>query len=289
MDPGSEGFATYFEDWYGQNYADQRYYNSIGGRFLTPDRLIMSAADPKNPGSWNRYAYAGNDPVNHNDPTGLDDIGDLIDGGGSWFLPTSASMYCAGGSTSAWLPAEYAGITCLTPWMIALAVATPQQPPLECNYTGANLGSDGFQMVQGPRGWPSIIYAVPVTLSFSATGGNGAYQWTVGQAGVKGGYITDSNGTYYEPQGPRQDIVMPGQVVKSGSGVSFTDTPGIGNSRGSTVISADVTWWWTVSVSVSSGGQTVECPEVAWTANVNWKTVSGQSVITSSSSAYVVH
>jgi RHS repeat-associated protein len=70
MDPGGEGFATYYEDWYGQNYADQRYYNSIGGRFLTPDPGGIRTADPKNPTSWNRYAYANGDPVNFNDPAG---------------------------------------------------------------------------------------------------------------------------------------------------------------------------------------------------------------------------
>jgi len=71
MEPGGEAFATYYEDWYGQNYADQRYYNSIGGRFLTPDPGGARAADPTDPNSWNMYAYAGGDPVNFNDPTGL--------------------------------------------------------------------------------------------------------------------------------------------------------------------------------------------------------------------------
>ena len=49
---------------------DQRYYNSIGGRFLTPDPGGIRTADPKNPGSWNRYAYAYGDPVNYYDPSG---------------------------------------------------------------------------------------------------------------------------------------------------------------------------------------------------------------------------
>jgi hypothetical protein len=39
---------------------------------MTPDPSGMSAADPKNPTSWNMYMYAGGDPVNFNDPTGLD-------------------------------------------------------------------------------------------------------------------------------------------------------------------------------------------------------------------------
>jgi RHS repeat-associated protein len=49
----------------------QRYYASSYGRFNTPDPYKPSAS-PKNPGSWNRYTYVLNDPVNHNDPRGLD-------------------------------------------------------------------------------------------------------------------------------------------------------------------------------------------------------------------------
>jgi len=68
MEPGGEAFATYYEDWYGQNYADQRYYNSIGGRFLTPDRKGGTLNSPQ---SLNRYAYVVDDPANLNDPLGL--------------------------------------------------------------------------------------------------------------------------------------------------------------------------------------------------------------------------
>ncbi len=47
-----------------------RYYNNQWGRFLTPDSYGPSA-NPANPLSWNRYAYVANDPINHNDPSGL--------------------------------------------------------------------------------------------------------------------------------------------------------------------------------------------------------------------------
>ncbi len=53
------------------DYADQRYYASSYGRFNTVDPSSHSV-HPKIPGSWNRYAYVGGDPVNHNDPRGLD-------------------------------------------------------------------------------------------------------------------------------------------------------------------------------------------------------------------------
>src|ERR1017187_3682198 len=60
-----EKYATYTRDSLtGLDYATNRYYSSQWGRFLSPDPY------PKRVG--NRYAYAHNDPVNNNDPTGLD-------------------------------------------------------------------------------------------------------------------------------------------------------------------------------------------------------------------------
>jgi hypothetical protein len=50
---------------------DQRYYDYGAGRFHTPDPAGKQAVDPKNPTSWNLYAYVNDDPVNFNDPRGL--------------------------------------------------------------------------------------------------------------------------------------------------------------------------------------------------------------------------
>jgi RHS repeat-associated protein len=64
-------FATYTrETGSGLDYADQRYYQWNWGRFATPD--------PSEPGrvgtptSWNFYTYVLGDPINFNDPEGLD-------------------------------------------------------------------------------------------------------------------------------------------------------------------------------------------------------------------------
>ncbi len=68
-----EKFATYNRDSFTTlDYADQRYYASLYGRFNTVDPSSHSV-HPKSPGSWNRYAYVGGDPVNGNDPRGLDE------------------------------------------------------------------------------------------------------------------------------------------------------------------------------------------------------------------------
>ena len=94
---GQEKFATYFRDWVGQDYADQRYYSSNTGSFWTPDPLGASAADPTDPNSWNMYAYAGGDPINFNDPDGTTACGDLqILGTGS----SLSSAVTGGGDTA---------------------------------------------------------------------------------------------------------------------------------------------------------------------------------------------
>jgi RHS repeat-associated protein len=48
-----------------------REYHPTQGRWITPDPAGLSAADPTNPQSWNRYAYVLNNPLSYKDPTGL--------------------------------------------------------------------------------------------------------------------------------------------------------------------------------------------------------------------------
>ncbi|MCW5980888.1 MAG: hypothetical protein KIT09_22595 [Bryobacteraceae bacterium] len=64
-------FATYFRDGMtGLDYAQQRYYSSTLGRFLTADRITANNAVVL-PDNWNKYTYVGGDPVNKTDPAGL--------------------------------------------------------------------------------------------------------------------------------------------------------------------------------------------------------------------------
>jgi RHS repeat-associated protein len=73
-DDGRVKFATYSRELPGLDYADQRYYNASRARFWTPDPGGISTANASDPGSWNRYAYAGGDPINRLDPQGMDYI-----------------------------------------------------------------------------------------------------------------------------------------------------------------------------------------------------------------------
>jgi RHS repeat-associated protein len=66
-----EKFGTYFRDGNGIDYADQRYYQSQYGRFMTADPYKASGK-ASSPLSWNRYAYVHGDPVNFADSRGLE-------------------------------------------------------------------------------------------------------------------------------------------------------------------------------------------------------------------------
>jgi len=55
----------------GLDYAINRHYDSLQGRFTQVDPIGAGATDISDPQSWNMYAYCGNDPINHTDPDGL--------------------------------------------------------------------------------------------------------------------------------------------------------------------------------------------------------------------------
>jgi RHS repeat-associated protein len=66
-------YGTYYRDaTTGLDYAQNRYYASTMGRFLTPDLWPAGANNGAVlTGNWNRYAYVSGDPVNMTDPVGL--------------------------------------------------------------------------------------------------------------------------------------------------------------------------------------------------------------------------
>jgi RHS repeat-associated protein len=71
-------YATYWRDSAtGLDYANNRYYSNVYGRFMTPDPYTNSGrlTDPQ---SWNRYAYTRGDPVSRVDPKGTDDCPYLV-------------------------------------------------------------------------------------------------------------------------------------------------------------------------------------------------------------------
>jgi RHS repeat-associated protein len=86
-------FATYTRDGStGLDYADQRFYTSTFGRFMSADPSAVNISY-SNSQSWNAYTYTLGDPTNGTDPTGLVTCGNLpvVGGGtvGSYFNTTS--------------------------------------------------------------------------------------------------------------------------------------------------------------------------------------------------------
>jgi RHS repeat-associated protein len=92
---GEQGTYPFGEPWYSNNTTSNwvftsyerdaesgndnalaRSYNSSEGRFMSPDPV---RGNPANPRSWNRYAYALNDPINGSDPSGKCDATDPTD------------------------------------------------------------------------------------------------------------------------------------------------------------------------------------------------------------------
>ena len=68
VDQGRYYFTQHYEDPESSLiFMQARYYDPELGRFISPDTIVQSA---ENPQTFNRYAYAGNNPVNNVDPSG---------------------------------------------------------------------------------------------------------------------------------------------------------------------------------------------------------------------------
>ncbi|MFY0566796.1 FG-GAP-like repeat-containing protein [Archangium lansingense] len=61
------GYGGHVTDETGLIYMNARYYDPKLGRFISPDSLVPSAANPQ---AFNRYAYVYNNPISNIDPTG---------------------------------------------------------------------------------------------------------------------------------------------------------------------------------------------------------------------------
>jgi RHS repeat-associated protein len=55
----------------GKDYDHARFLSPLDGRFLSPDKVQGQIEDPQ---AWNRYAYAGNNPLKYVDPNGKQSV-----------------------------------------------------------------------------------------------------------------------------------------------------------------------------------------------------------------------
>jgi RHS repeat-associated protein len=72
-----------------------RDYAKTQGRWLHPDPAGPAAVDPTNPQTWNRYAYALNNPVSFRDPSGLVDPDPGCGGGGGCTNDDAGNAICS--------------------------------------------------------------------------------------------------------------------------------------------------------------------------------------------------
>jgi RHS repeat-associated protein len=149
---GREKFGTYFRDQAangGLDYADQRYYASANGRFLTPDPsgTSISLNDPQ---SFSRYSYGLSDPINHADPTGLCAINGVIYPDGQPPCPNVTSVTVTASPpppgciiNGLWWPSDFCGIN--SP---ASARPAPTDPPPLTSQQAWTLAYDFQRQVQ---------------------------------------------------------------------------------------------------------------------------------------------
>ncbi len=78
-----------------------REYNSVQGRWISPDPAGLAAVDPTNPQTWNRYGYVGNSPLNMIDPSGLQAFVSAC--GIVWCTAYNSGSAAGGGSEFDWL------------------------------------------------------------------------------------------------------------------------------------------------------------------------------------------
>lgn len=75
---GTPGYTGHAQDKdSGLVYAGARYYEPMIGRFMAVDPVGLA---PGSPGSFNRYAYANNNPYRYTDPDGRFPVDYLVDG-----------------------------------------------------------------------------------------------------------------------------------------------------------------------------------------------------------------
>jgi RHS repeat-associated protein len=72
------------------DFPDREY--STQGRWASPDPAGLAAEHPRNPQSWNRYAYVLGDPLDNMDPTGDDSISDIYDPSVGGTMPSGPTV-----------------------------------------------------------------------------------------------------------------------------------------------------------------------------------------------------
>jgi RHS repeat-associated protein len=197
---------------------DQRYYATGMGRFSTPDPAGIRGADPKDPGSWNRYAYVGGDPVNFSDPSGQQRRGcyEFLSTGGE--LPDDSSMECEEGSGGGLAPWDPPGSNTRSAYPSCNPAGSASEEAdlafVANNYAGAVAAANTVQgALHGINGSLTInTGSLAVTL----------LQWSASETGTSAGwgtgYLLTTQHNYFGAQvGATGSIACIGQQYVAGS------------------------------------------------------------------------
>jgi len=168
------GFAGGF--WDSENNGEHfgaREYQNTHGSWLSPDPAGMAAVDITNPQSWNRYAYALNNPVTFVDPTGLECAWDdgSYDSADDPQTGSSASCGTAGG---VWIEPSFFSTMGLSDWSS------------DPNFSVQQL----YNAVDWGENPTATVYSTPTDLSGdSSRANNSTWQWIKNTARKIGSYI----------------------------------------------------------------------------------------------------
>ena len=121
---------------------------------------------------------------------------------------------------------------------------------------------------------------MPVSLDFTSSGAV-PDSWTDVQWHTETGMITWSNGTTSYLPG----LTLPEMLSYQATGVNadFFDAPGLAQYKPGTfgrvyVVSANLTWSFSLTAYAASGTQVANCGTVDWSATLNWTTVNGKPI-----------